>query len=60
MKKTRQATLFTKILLHNIKMDGEGEKEERDLERRRQNRGQEGTRGKNKVEGSVSNSYFPP
>ena len=30
MKKTRQDTLFTIISLHNIKIDGEGEKEERD------------------------------
>lgn len=43
MKKTRQATLFTIILLHNIKMDGEGEKEETE---RRQKQGQEGTREK--------------
>lgn len=43
-EKTRQATLFTIILLHNIKMDGEGRRK-RETERG-DKQGQEGTRGK--------------
>lgn len=49
MKKTRQDTLFTIILSHNIKMDGGGEREEgrktrskRGERRRGDKRGREG------------------
>lgn len=44
-KKTGHDTLFTVILLHNIKMDRERE---------------ERLGGGNKVERNISSSYFPP